>query len=134
MNEFNPKPYCEEAIKLASQFEKNFSYKPEDIADMDELLESVHETYENKKISDKTADIFATLFGVYLEQVMLDNSLAEYGYKWVMDDSEPCLVKDDGNKMYPLTKVSKMIENGVEDSVKSFYDVGIAIASGKFKL
>lgn len=133
MNEFDSKSYCEDAVEIASKFGKSFSYKPEDIADMDEILESVHEDYKSRKISDKSAELFAVVFGIYLGQIMLDSSLAEYGYKWEMDGTEPCLAKDDGNKMYPLTKALKMINNGVEDSVKSFYNVGIAIASGKLK-
>lgn len=133
MNEFDSRTYCEDAINLASKFEKNFSYSPSDIADMDEILKSIHEDYENKKITDKNAELFAIVFGIYLGQVMLDNNLTELGYKWAIDNTEPCLAKNDDNKMYPVTKALKMIINGVEDSVKSFYDVGIAIASGKFK-
>lgn len=133
MNEFDSRTYCEDAINLASKFEKNFSYSPSDIADMDEILKSIHEDYENKKITDKNAELFAIVFGIYLGQVMLDNNLTELGYKWAIEDTGPCLAKNADNKMYPVSKTLKMIINGVEDSVKSFYDVGIAIASGKFK-
>lgn len=133
MDNFDFKPYCEDAIKLASQFGKNFSYSPEDIADMDEILETIHNDYENKKISEQNAEKIAVVFGIYLGQVMLDNSLAKYGYNWAIETSEPYLAKNSANQMFPITKTWKMIVNGIEDSVKSFYDVGIAIASGKFK-
>lgn len=127
------KSYCEDAVKLAKQFGKNFSYSPTDITDMDEILETIHNDYENKEISEQNAELFAVIFGIYLGQVMLDNSLSEYGYSWAVKNSEPYLEKNSANQMFPIAKAWKMIVNGIEDSVKSFYDVGIAIASGKFK-
>lgn len=133
MDNFDFQPYCEDTVKLASQFGKNFSYSPADIADMDEILETIHNDYENKKISEQNAEKIAVLFGIYLGQVMLDSSLSEYGYNWAVKNSEPFLEKNSANQMFPITKTWKMIVNGIEDSVKSFYDVGIAIASGKFK-
>lgn len=60
------------------------------------------------------------------------SELFECGYEWTVDSNEPCLNKDNNNKMFPIAKVWKRIINGTEDSVKSFYDIGIAITEGRF--
>ncbi|MDO5559827.1 MAG: hypothetical protein Q4F95_09550 [Oscillospiraceae bacterium] len=133
MDTYGLKPYCEGAVKFAQQFEKNFSYKPEDIDDLENILEIVHRDYESKKLNDQGAEEIAVSLGIYLGQVLLDNKLSECGYRWEFEETEPCLKKDD-RKMYPLSKVLKRIKNGSEDSVKSFYKVAIAIAQGQLPL
>lgn len=130
MDKFDSKPYCESAIKFVLQFGKEFSYKSNDIEDMEGILEIIHNDYKSKKITEETAQKIAISLGIYLGQVMLDTSLSKYGYIWVIKDNEPCLVKNDVNQMFPITKVWKRIANGNEDNVKSFYDVGIVIAEG----
>lgn len=132
MEKFDSKPYCKGAIKFALQFGKNFSYKSEDITDMEEILEKIHIDYSNNAITAASAERIAVSLGIYLGQVMLENKLSECGYEWTVDANEPCLIKDNNNKMFPIAKVWKRIVNGKEDSVKSFYDIGIAIAEGRF--
>lgn len=132
MEKFDSKPYCGGAIKFARQFGKSFSYKSEDIADMEEILEKIHNDYSNNAITAASAERIAVSLGIYLGQVMLENKLFECGYEWTVDSNEPCLIKDNNNKMFPIAKVWKRIINGTEDNVKSFYDIGIAIAEGRF--
>ena len=132
MEKFDSKPFCEGAVKVAMQFGKTFSYEPEDINDMEEILELYHNAYENKKITNEIAERIAFSLGVYLGQVMLESKLSEFGYEWRVDENQPCLASDDSNKMYPISKVYKRIINGIEDSVKSFYDVAIVIAERGF--
>ena len=100
--------------------------------DMEEILELYHNAYENKKITNEIAERIAFSLGVYLGQVMLESKLSEFGYEWRVDENQPCLASDDSNKMYPNSKVYKRIINGIEDSVKSFYDVAIVIAERGF--
>ena len=85
-----------------------------------------------KKIVDEAAERIAVSLGIYLGQVMLENKLSEYGYEWLVDGNEPCLAKNNDYKMFPITKVWKRITNGIEDNIKSFYNIGIAIAEGHF--
>lgn len=132
MEKFDSKPFCEGAVKVALQFGKTFSYKTEDINDMEEILEQYHNAYESKKITDEAAERLAICFGIYLGQIMLESKLSEFGYEWRVDENQPCLASDDNNKMYPVSKVYKRIINGIEDDVKSFYDVAIAIAERGF--
>lgn len=128
MEKFDAKPYCEGAVKFALQFGKKFSYKYEDIADLEDILEILHGDYQSRKLTDEMAERIAVSLGVYLGQVMLENKLYECGYQWNAEGDELCLAKDNSNKMFPIVKVWKRITNGMEDSVKSFYDVGIVIA------
>ena len=132
MNKFDPKIYCDAAISFALQFGKQYSYQPKDIEEMDALLEMIHEHYQNKEISEQTVGKIAASQGIYLGQVMLDTKLSECGFAWSMDENGPCLAKNDNNKMYPVAKAWKRIVNGREDSVKSFFDIGIIIAEGRF--
>lgn len=132
MEKFESKAYCDGAIKFALQFGKSFSYKAEDIDAMEEILEIIHNDYIEKAIKDESVEKIAISMGIYLGQVMLENKLSECGYEWVIDENQPCLAKNDANKMFPVTKVWKRIVNGIEDNVKSFYDIGIAIAEGHF--
>ncbi|MEE5993554.1 MAG: hypothetical protein V3G42_09980 [Oscillospiraceae bacterium] len=130
MEEFDAKPYCEVAMEFAQKFQKYFSYQEKDVDEMEEILGILHQDYQNQELSDETLQKIAVFFGVYLGQIMLDSKLSECGYVW--DGEQICLKKDDKNKMYPVSKVYKRIVNGIEDSVKSFYDVAIAIAEGRF--
>ncbi len=132
MNTFDSKPYCEGVIKFALQFGKNFSYRSGDIDDMEEILEILYNDYRSKKLTDEAVERISLSLGIYLGQVMLDNELSKCGYSWNTDGNEPCLVKNDADQMYPVTKVWKRIINGNGDNVKSFYDVGIAIGQGRF--
>ena len=128
MEKFTPEPYCEETIEYCEQFGKHFDYKPEDIDDLEEILEIIHDGYENKKIPDEIAERVAVSMGIYLGQVMLLQKLSECGYEWKSDTSEPYLANDDENKMFPITKVWKRITNGFGDNIKIFYQLGISIA------
>ncbi|MDE5564400.1 MAG: hypothetical protein K2I93_04540 [Oscillospiraceae bacterium] len=128
MEKFDANPYCEGAIKFALQFGKKFSYKYEDIKDMEEILEILHCDYQSKKLTDEMVESISVSLGIYLGQVMLENKLYECGYQWNTEGDGLCLAKNDKNKMFPISKVWKRITNGIEDSVKSFYDIGIVIA------
>lgn len=57
--------------------------------------------------------------GSFLGQCIINN----YGGQWQVDkdNGSVAVVFDDNNKAYPFAKVSKQFENGLEDSVYSFY-------------
>ena len=59
--------------------------------------------------------------GSFLGQCIIEN----YGGQWQLDNEtgSVAVVFDDKNKAYPFAKVSKQFENGLEDSVYSFYTV-----------
>ena len=59
--------------------------------------------------------------GSFLGQCIIEN----YGGYWQLDNDtgSVAIVFDDNNKAYPFAKVSKQFDNGLEDSVYSFYSV-----------
>ena len=58
--------------------------------------------------------------GAFLGQCVIEN----YGGKWEKDvNGHICVSFDDKNKVYPFAKVSKQFENGLEDSIHSFYTI-----------
>src|SRR5690349_5929013 len=59
--------------------------------------------------------------GAFLGQCIIKN----YGGKWQVDKDNDsfAIAFDDKNKAYPFAKVSKQFNNGLEDSVYSFYNV-----------
>lgn len=129
--QFDPKPYCENAVKIAETFERNFTGSDLDVVAMEEILGIIHKAYSEKEVTEQNAKGLAISMGVYLGQLMLDHKLTECGYAWKVDDNEPCLVKNSNDKMYPLTKVWKRVVNGKDDNVKSFYTIGIMMAEDK---
>lgn len=59
--------------------------------------------------------------GSFVGQCIIEN----YGGQWQVDNDtgSVAVVFDDNNKAYPFAKVSKQFDNGLEDSVYSFYSV-----------
>jgi hypothetical protein len=59
--------------------------------------------------------------GCFLGQCIIEN----YGGQWQVDKETDsvAVVFDNNNKAYPFAKVSKQFDNGLEDSVYSFYSV-----------
>lgn len=57
--------------------------------------------------------------GSFLGQCIIEN----YGGQWQPDNEigSVAIMFDDNNKAYPFSKVSKQFDNGLEDSVYSFY-------------
>jgi len=59
--------------------------------------------------------------GSFIGQCIIEN----YGGQWQVDSEtgSVAVVFDNNNKAYPFVKVGKQFDNGLEDSVYSFYSV-----------
>jgi len=59
--------------------------------------------------------------GSFLGQCIIEN----YGGQWQIDEDNGsvAIMFDENNKAYPFAKVSKQFNNGLEDSIYSFYTV-----------
>ncbi len=125
---------CETVIKEAERFGKSFSYKEQDINDMEEILQSFYEYIQQVHSDEKNIWNVAVMWGIYLGQTIIENSncTSQNEWKWKLEDNLPIIFKNDSYKMNPITKVYKRLLNGPEDNVKSFYDVAIAITNGNF--
>ena len=62
-------------------------------------------------------------FGSYLGECIIWC----YGGHWENESGRWRVSFDDGNAVYPFSKVQKQFENGAEDSIKSFFDTIPAI-------
>jgi hypothetical protein len=51
--------------------------------------------------------------------------IKNYGGNWQVDQDTQsvCVALDDNNKIFPFAKTTKQFENGLEDSVYSFYTI-----------
>ena len=113
------------AVNYAKSFKKNFDYSKTSIIDLEEILNYYSNDISKSKPTENQIWSMSVIFGSYLGEVMLKNSLAEKGYKWGTDNFSniPLLVNADGSFVTPNDKVYKRLVNGKEDSVISFYDV-----------
>ena len=132
MDEMNISAYCEGAIRFVEQFGKTFTYSPQDAVSMEEILAVISQDYQSGSLSGDKASRIAVSLGIYLGQLILMNGAEKAGYKWAMHEGEPCLEKNAGWKIFPVTKVYKRICGDVSDNVASFYKVSLLIAEGKF--
>lgn len=59
--------------------------------------------------------------GAFIGQCIIKN----YGGQWQMDEESKsvCITFDEKNKIFPFAKTAKQFDNGLEDSVYSFYTV-----------
>jgi hypothetical protein len=58
--------------------------------------------------------------GAFLGQCVIEN----YGGEWMQEpDGNVCVAFDNKNKVFPFAKVGKQFENGLTDSIYSFFTV-----------
>jgi hypothetical protein len=96
--------------------ELNLKYDAESVKFIEGFIE------RNKSSMDKEASKgLINSLGSFLGQCIISN----YGGHWAIDKetNAVCIAFDDLNKVYPFAKVSKQFENGLEDSVSSFYSI-----------
>jgi len=125
---------AEQAVAYAAQNNIRLDYSAESFERVDDILEGYYEhlsEYQDEN-GAKTLWNIAVLFGIYLGETLLRFRLEAQGYHWRIDEGLPILEKDAGNQMSPITKAHKRILNGPEDSVKSFCEIALLIAKGKF--
>lgn len=133
-NSVNYEGIADAAIEYANHFGKNLDYSEKSISDLEEVLQYYFEEFQKDNTTENQMWNISVIFSVYLGQALLKNSLAEKNFYWFLDkDNVPVLKKDDGNIMSPVVKTYKRLKYGPEDSVKSFYNVAIAIAKGELK-
>lgn len=132
--DINYQEIAQRAVAYAAQNNIQLDYSAESFEKVDDILGSYYEhlsEYQGEE-GAKTLWNVAVHFGIYLGETLLRLQMEGQGYQWRISDGLPVLEKDAGNQMSPITKAHKRILNGPEDSVKSFCDIALLIASGKF--
>lgn len=131
----NYKEIAEKAVEYAGRRDIMLDFSKESIEDVDFILGWYHEhlkEYEGEAGANTLWNL-AFHFGIYLGETMLLLQLKEKGYEWHITEGIPVLRKNDSNtEISPVTKAHKRIQNGFDDSVKSFCDVAFLIADGQF--
>ena len=94
----------------------DFGYDTQSVTWLDGSIE------RQRTRGDITQEMTAGLvnvFGSYLGECVI----ALYGGYWQNEDGQWRVSFDDGNSVYPFSKVQKQFQNGPEDSIKSFLEV-----------
>ena len=132
--EINYQEIAERAVAYAAQSDIQLDFSADSFKKVDDILGSYYEHLSEYQGADgeRTLWNIAVHFGIYLGETLLRLQLESQGYQWRVADGLPILGKDAGNQMSPITKAHKRILNGPEDSVKSFCDIALMIAGGRF--
>ncbi len=123
---------AEKAAQSANRAGIALDFTKATMKNVDVILEDYNERlseYETEDGKDTLWNI-AVYYGIYTGETLLRCGLREKGYDWRVDDGLPVLAGGN-NMLSPITKAHKMILNGCEDSVSSFFDVALYIAEGK---
>lgn len=108
----------DEIIKLADTVknELHINYDADGVKFIEEFIE--RQKYNFSKDEQKG---LVNSLGSFLGQTIINN----YGGHWQIDNELQvvCVSFDEKNKVYPFSKASKQFDNGLEDSVYSFYNM-----------
>ncbi|MDE7444406.1 MAG: hypothetical protein K2N15_01650 [Lachnospiraceae bacterium] len=132
--DINYQEIAQKAVAYAAQNNIHLDFSAESFENVDDILGCYYEHLAEYQDEDGANTLWniAVHFGIYLGETLLRLQLGEQGYRWCMEDGIPVIEKDAGNSMSPITKAHKRILNGPEDNVKSFCEIALMIASGKF--
>ena len=131
INEFleNKDQYIEMAIDIAKNIcpEGNeLTTSIESVEDMDDVVKYIRNLYQKGLLDDDVDWNVAVVFGTLLGEMIINKE----GYRWGLDDQEvPCVDAGEGNKLFPIYKIHKIItsEEDDEGSPSGFYKGFIAL-------
>jgi len=94
----------------------NVDYDTKSVKFIEEFIERQRNSFDSEQRKGLVSSI-----GSFVGQCIINN----YGGHWQVDQDTKavCVAFDDKNKLFPLAKTAKQFENGLEDSVYSFYTI-----------
>ena len=94
----------------------NLDYDTKSVKFIEEFIERQRNSFDSEQRKGLVNSI-----GSFVGQCVIKN----YGGHWQVDkDTQAvCVALDDKNKIFPFAKTAKQFENGLEDSVYSFYTI-----------
>lgn len=92
------------------------SYDADSVKRVEEFIEQT----KSHLNSDNRKGLISSL-GAFLGQSIIKN----YGGRWLYDEKfkTVCVALPSGDRVYPVSKTAKQFENGLEDSIYSFFTV-----------
>lgn len=106
----------EELDALAEDVKKQFNleYDEPSVKFIEGFIERQRDRFEGEQLQG-----LVNAVGSFLGMCLIKN----YGGQWALDNNynAVCVVFSNGNKAFPFAKTHKQFENGLEDSVYSFY-------------
>lgn len=108
-----------EALEALAEDVKNqfhLQYDEASVKFIEGFIERQRNRFEGKELQG-----LVNALGSFIGACMIKN----YGGQWQFDEEQEalCVAFSNGNKAYPFTKIYKQLENGLEDSVYSFYTI-----------
>lgn len=94
----------------------NLSYDLHSVKFIEEFIERQRNNFDSEQRKGLINSI-----GSFIGQCIIIN----YGGHWQVDQDTQtiCIAFDEKNKIFPFAKTAKQFENGLEDSVYSFYTI-----------
>lgn len=94
----------------------NLDYDAKSIRFIEEFIERQRNNFDTEQRKGLVNSI-----GSFVGQCIIKN----YGGQWQVDQDTQtvCVAFDDKNKIFPFAKTTKQFENGLEDSLYSFYTI-----------
>lgn len=94
----------------------NLSYDVQSVRFIEEFIERQKSNFD----ADQLKGIVNSI-GSFLGVCIIKN----YGGQWRLDEetNSVCIAFDEKNKVFPFAKTAKQFENGLDDSVHSFYTI-----------
>ncbi len=125
---------AEKAAESANRAGIALDFTKSTIKNVDVILEGYNKRLSEYKTEDGKSTLWniAVYYGIYTGETLLRCGLREKGYDWRIDNDLPVLAKSD-MMCSPITKAHKMMLNGAEDSISSFFDAALFIADGKLR-
>ena len=92
-----------------------FGYNRESVVWLAGYIEQLR---QNGVLDEATKEGLVNVLGSYLGECIIHC----FGGAWRELDGRWCVALDDGNVASPFAKVVKQMENGLDDSIKGFFD------------
>ena len=96
----------------------DFGYTQESVEWLEGYIERLRKSgeFDDVEVKNKLISVFGSFLGECVVRC--------YGGTWRQDDAGVwCVAFNDDNMVFPFAKIAKQMENGMEDSIVSFFTV-----------
>jgi hypothetical protein len=105
---------------VALQFQKQLDFSDESVGELEQVLETFHQSKATAQPTDEQLAQFAKAFGSYLGEVVRRQHGAEWGQVTLEGQTFPGMRLGDGSLVWPWGRVQKRLTDGAEESVTAW--------------